>query len=733
MGKTGKWILGTVTVLVALLILLTFSLPFLIDPNAYKELIARKVQEQTGRQVSIPGDIALKVSPLGLKTAFRLGEVKLASTPNFPDTELLTSRLVEIQLALWPLIRSKELHMSTIRLEGVSLNLIRGADGSSNWGGAATGGEKKPAAQGQPQPGTKTGSRLAAIDIGGVIVKDLNVSLDDKQAGRSVKLNNLNLTVGRIRPSSPIPVQGDFSLLLDDSGQRPLTVRINAQTTLTFVPDQETIAVQGFAGDAQIAGGTLPIPELGLALTADLDLDLRQEKVEVRKLTVKKGDMLVEAVLSISGWAAPKVTGTLRLPAFSPRAQAAAWGVTLPLANPESLTRLGADLVFSYDPANLTVSSLQLALDDTSATGTAAVRNLKEKPVYDLNLQINQIDLNRYAASPSAAAPAPQTPAGQPPTASQGSGGEEPLLPIGLLRGLNFNADLTVDSLKTGKLSLTDLKLKASGKNGAVTIAPLAAGLYDGTITVSGEIDARPDIPSIHLRNTIKGIQLGPLFRDLSGKEEMSGRADINADLNTRGLTQSELTRNSNGTMNLAVADGEIARLRILDTITTANTLLGAASGKNATATAGDQGKGRPTTFTRLTASGVLTNGVLRNEDLQAESEVMRVTGKGTVDLVSEQIDYLLTVYLAKGIDNSGQTGLANLTDTPIPYRVKGTFDHLEQSAALEEIAKAGAKKALIKELEKRLGGEQKSTGEQKESGGTEELIQKGLKSLFGK
>jgi len=210
MGKTGKWIVGTVVVLVGLLLLLTLSLPFLIDPNSYKEIIARKVQEQTGRQVSIPGDIALKISPLGLKTVFRLGEVRLSSTPNFPETELLTSRLVEIQLALWPLIRSKELQMSTLRLEGVSLNLVRNEDGASNWSDGTAVAKGKPEAQAQ-QPGAKPASPLAAIDIGGVVIKDLNLSYVDRQAGKSTKLNDFNLTAGRIQPGNPIPKIGRAS------------------------------------------------------------------------------------------------------------------------------------------------------------------------------------------------------------------------------------------------------------------------------------------------------------------------------------------------------------------------------------------------------------------------------------------------------------------------------------------------------------------------------------------
>jgi hypothetical protein len=101
--------------------------------------------------------------------------------------------------------------------------------------------------------------------------------------------------------------------------------------------------------------------------------------------------------------------------------------------------------------------------------------------------------------------------------------------------------------------------------------------------------------------------------------------------------------------------------------------------------------------------------------------------------MVNEQIDYLLTIYLAKSIDKNEETGLVDLADTPIPYRVKGTFDQISQSAALGEIIKSEAKKVIIKELEKQFGGDEKKEGDKKESsGGTKDLINKGLKSLFG-
>ncbi len=111
----------------------------------------------------------------------------------------------------------------------------------------------------------------------------------------------------------------------------------------------------------------------------------------------------------------------------------------------------------------------------------------------------------------------------------------------------------------------------------------------------------------------------------------------------------------------------------------------------------------------------------------------MKVTGKGKVNLNTEEINYLLTIYLAKKLERDEEKDLVEMSDTPIPYRVTGTFDKIDQKAALGEVLKAGAVKLLSRELEKQLGGDTDQQGEKDSSGSsTEELINKGLKSLFG-
>jgi AsmA protein len=290
---------------------------------------------------------------------------------------------------------------------------------------------------------------------------------------------------------------------------------------------------------------------------------------------------------------------------------------------------------------------------------------------------------------------------------------------VELLRGLNFTADITVDKLKAAKMNMANIVLKASGQNGLIKLEPLTAQLYGGTINVTADLDSRPAVPAIRLAKVLEGVQLGPMLLDMTGKEEVKGRADIRADITTSGLTKKELTRNANGTMNLALADGEIAKLKIIDTIRTARTLIGSKdiSAVPCSSRRLRQTSGRPTAFAALTGSGVITNGVFHNNDLVAESELLKATGKGTVDLVNERIDYLLTIYLAKTIDRDQETGLVDLADTPIPYRVKGTFDNIEQSAALEEIVKSGGQESAVQGTGKTTGRGQGRGRDQKGTG----------------
>ncbi|MCF6188641.1 MAG: AsmA family protein [Desulfobulbaceae bacterium] len=735
MNKAIKWILLTVAGLIGLIVIAVISVPFFINPNDYKGKISQLVQDQTGRELSIPGDINLHVSPR-LDVTFSLGEIRLAAGRDFTGTPFASSRLAEIKLALWPLLSQKQLQVNNVVLEDVQLNLIRNKEGKTNWQDLIAGSKSAPKDQApetsKEQPTQAAEKKPLAIDVGAIHIKNINVRYQDEQSGKTIELSKFNLNVGHLQEGRPFPIEADFVLSLNNANQKPLTATITSKGTLTLFLARQQFVLADFSLKGLFQGEMFPSSKLELELLTDAEINIPDEKVILKKFVIKQGELTAETALSLTGFTTPSIAGTFRIQEFSPRTYLEQQGIALPdFSDPQVLGRLSASLGFSLNGDRLAVKDMNVQLDDTTIKASALVNNLKH-PDYQLVMDIDQLDLDRYAVKKAektelAAKAATEEPS-PPQTAQSAQEADQLIIPVHLLRDLLFSADIKIGSLKAAKLQTSQIVLKAEGKDGLIRLEPLSAQLYDGTVTVTGKIDVRGDIPKMQLKKVLQNVEMGPLFVDMTGREEISGRANLKADFVTRGLTKKELTRNANGTMSLSLVDGRIARLQILQTIRLAKALLE----KQAMAPASSE---QPTGFATLTAGGKLTNGVFTNNDLLMKSDLMKVTGKGTVDLVNEQIDYLLTVYLTDRVERDKKTGLVDLGNTPIPYRIKGSFTKLEQSAAIGELVKAKAEEFLLNTLQKQLEPDSdKKNSTRKDTPATDagSLINRGLKGLFG-
>ena len=106
----------------SIILIISISLIVIIlvnfDPNNYKDTIAAKVNEQTGRSLSINGDINLTFYPwLGIN----VGGISLSNAANFGDTPFLETKTIKARAKLLPLLR-KELEMDTLVLHGAKVN-----------------------------------------------------------------------------------------------------------------------------------------------------------------------------------------------------------------------------------------------------------------------------------------------------------------------------------------------------------------------------------------------------------------------------------------------------------------------------------------------------------------------------------------------------------------------------------------------------------------------------------
>ena len=142
-------ILGiAVGAIVLLLVVVAVAVSLLFDPNDYKDDITAAVQNATGRQLTLDGDLELAVFPT---IRIAVGVASLSNAPGFGDEPMARIGSATLSVAVLPLL-SQRIQIRQARLEGLELNLARNRSGANNWqdlgGSAAPPADAPPAAEG---------------------------------------------------------------------------------------------------------------------------------------------------------------------------------------------------------------------------------------------------------------------------------------------------------------------------------------------------------------------------------------------------------------------------------------------------------------------------------------------------------------------------------------------------------------------------------------------------------
>ena len=110
------------------------------------------------------------------------------------------------------------------------------------------------------------------------------------------------------------------------------------------------------------------------------------------------------------------------------------------------------------------------------------------------------------------------------------------------------------------------------------------------------------------------------------------------------------------------------------------------------------------TDFSELNGTAKITNGVLDNRDFAMKSPLLRITGAGKANLVSEQLDYLLKASVVGSLQGAGGDDLSKLKGVTIPVRITGPFDSPsykpDLAAALSDTVKQKANEKVEEKKE---------------------------------
>lgn len=172
-------------------------------------------------------------------------------------------------------------------------------------------------------------------------------------------------------------------------------------------------------------------------------------------------------------------------------------------------------------------------------------------------------------------------------------------------------------------LDLEDLATRVEIGGGVVRLRDAAFALYGGTQRGTLTLNALAEALPFTLVSRIQGVDVGRLLGAWSPGSAGVFRGTGSVDLDLAGQADApEVLPTLGGTMRLAVRDGALTTVGILETVAS---LLEAAGGR---------GIGRDETpFRTLDGSFALTAGVARTQDLAVVADDLRLDVRGDVDL----------------------------------------------------------------------------------------------------
>ncbi len=642
------------------------------NPNDYKPQIQQLVKEKLERTLKIGGDIKLSFYPtIGANLA------GISLSEHASDKEFASVESVRVALQFMPLL-SKQLVVSQVEVRGLRANLLKRKDGSSNIDDLiGKDKNKKPAPT--PPSGGQEAQKPMQFNIDHVLIDNAGFSYADEATGARYSIGKMSLKTGRIAAGTPSDIELVVQGIAATQPKANLEARLKTRVTLDIGTQRFKLDGLDFSLKGEAAG----MNPLALSVKGDVEGDAKSLKSAglSLELDAKQGERTIKAKLAtplaanleISKFDLPKLVASLALTdAKSPD-------------KPVSLSLTGA----AHADLAKQVASLEFTtkFDESSINGKAGVARF-DPPSYVFDLNIDKLDVDRYA---------PPKPAANAEGAKGASGKPEQPLDFSAIKTLNARGSIKIGALKVSKLNLQNVRMDVKAGAGRLDVNPLAANLYEGTMTGALALVAAAT-PQVSLKQALSGISIGPLLKDAADKDMLEGKGNVTIDVTGQGATASAIKQALNGSASLDLANGALKGINIGAAVRTAQDALGAARGRPAQSQAANSAE--KTDFTELKASFTIRNGIAHNSDLSMKSPLLRLGGEGDINIGTDSLNYVAKATLVATAAGQGGKDAADLKGLMVPVRISGPFSALKYEVDINAMANAAAKQKIDEKKE---------------------------------
>ncbi|MBW2207386.1 MAG: AsmA family protein [Deltaproteobacteria bacterium] len=674
MKKAIKWGAIIVGGLVVIIILILLIAPAFIDINKYKPEIEKLVAENTGCTLTLGGDLDLSLFPWA---GISISDVRMGNPKGFKEKDLVTIKNFEVRVKFLPLL-SKEVQIKRFILEEARIVMVKNKDGRLNLQsiGKATAEKQKEKKEAPAPKAAGSGLPIKSLTVGNLAITKSSILFIDHTTGGKQEVSDLTLK------------------LKDVSLDRPFKLSFSANL------DGKPLSAEGTVGPIgkEPGKGTMSL-DIAVKVLNELEMNI-------------KGTVVDPAV-------SPKFDIAIDISPFSPRKLVEALGQPFPVktTDPEALSKLALKASIKGDPNNVTISGGVLDLDQSRLNFSLKAKEFN-KPNIAFDMTLNEIDLDRYLP-PAGEEKAPQEKKEGPAVKTKTD--------YRPLRKLVVDGTIKVAKLKAKGATVQDILVKVRGKGGLFHLDPLSLKLYQGDVNAKGSFDARQDTPKSQMNLNAKGIQVGPLLKDVMKKEFLEGTTKADVSVTMSGDEPDRIKRTLNGKGDILFTDGALVGIDLAGMVRNVKT----------TFTGGEKPQEKPKTdFSEMHAPFTITNGVVHTPKTSMQSPLLRLLAAGKADLVQETLDFRVEPKFVGTIKGQGDS--KDRSGVTVPVLVTGTFSSPKFRPDLKGLLQDSLKKGMgdPSELQKMIPGQStdQGTGQTEGSGSIEDRAKSLMKSLpFGK
>jgi AsmA protein len=273
-------------------------------------------------------------------------------------------------------------------------------------------------------------------------------------------------------------------------------------------------------------------------------------------------------------------------------------------------------------------------------------------------------------------------------------------------------------------VEIKNLQIAAEVKGQEAKLNSLSFQLFDGQVKGQGKLVAGSDAPPFSGGVAVQGVQLGPALNAVAETPvSVSGTAGADLTLQGRGFSMPELTKALQGAGHMAVKDGKIQGVNILQEVVSALKVAGISiDDPNATV------------FSTIETDLAIKQGVISLRNLLMDSHDFQATGGGTIGF-DQRLNLIVNLNMSQAVSQKlvGASPVVKIAmkdgRLSLPLTITGTAQAPAYGVDVKGLT-GKVQEQVKKKVEETVGGLLKGTTK------PEDLKREGqelLKGLFGR